>query len=462
MGQSKNHSGALPSGRRKHHGLRSRAYNALRATLFCVLFTTACNRPTAKTSAEQPSVPEVATLTVAPRRLLLTTELPGRTSPYRIAEIRPQVSGLIQKRLFQEGSDVKAGQTLYEIDPAPFKAVLNNASANLSAARKSADQARSSLNASLAGVEKQRATVAFARTNRKRFEELFKEKAVSASDCEQAVTEAQVAEASLKAAEAQVQRDRDAASVAEAAIQQAEAALETARINLGYTRITAPISGRIGTSSVTDGAIVTAYQPDALATIQQMDPIYVDAPQSTVELQRLQQRLEKGQMNTDATNANKVQLLLDGDIPYPMEGTLQFRDVSVNPTTGSVILRMVFPNPAGKLLPCMFVRAVVKEGVNEQAILIPQQTVYRNPKGEPIALIVDGNAKVQQKTLVLDRSIDDLWLVASGLQPGDRIIAEGSQKVKSGMTVKAVAFDPDPEKHETKPMAKVLPTLGSN
>jgi len=427
-----------------------------------MLFTTACNRPTAKPAAEQPSVPEVATLTVAPRRLLLTTELPGRTSPYRIAEIRPQVSGLIQKRLFQEGSDVKAGQTLYEIDPAPLRAVLNNASANLSAARRTADQARSSLNASLAGVEKQRATVAFARTNRKRFEELFKEKAVSASDCEQAVTEAQVAEASLKAAEAQVQRDRDAASVAEAAIQQAEAALETARINLGYTRITAPISGRIGTSSVTDGAIVTAYQPDALATIQQMDPIYVDAPQSTVELQRLQQRLEKGQMNTDATNANKVQLLLDGDIPYPMEGTLQFRDVSVNPTTGSVILRMVFPNPAGKLLPCMFVRAVVKEGVNEQAILIPQQTVYRNPKGEPIALIVDGNAKVQQKTLVLDRSIDDLWLVAAGLQPGDRIIAEGSQKVKPGMTVKAVAFDPEPEKHETKPKAKVLPTLGSN
>jgi len=427
-----------------------------------MLFTTACNRPTAKPAAEQPSVPEVATLTVAPRRLLLTTELPGRTSPYRIAEIRPQVSGLIQKRLFQEGSDVKAGQTLYEIDPAPLRAVLNNASANLSAARRTADQARSSLNASLAGVEKQRATVAFARTNRKRFEELFKEKAVSASDCEQAVTEAQVAEASLKAAEAQVQHDRDAASVAEAAIQQAEAALETARINLGYTRITAPISGRIGTSSVTDGAIVTAYQPDALATIQQMDPIYVDAPQSTVELQRLQQRLEKGQMNTDATNANKVQLLLDGDIPYPMEGTLQFRDVSVNPTTGSVILRMVFPNPAGKLLPCMFVRAVVKEGVNEQAILIPQQTVYRNPKGEPIALIVDGNAKVQQKTLVLDRSIDDLWLVAAGLQPGDRIIAEGSQKVKPGMTVKAVAFDPEPEKHETKPKAKVLPTLGSN
>lgn len=221
-----NHVGELFRGGRERHGLRTLVYNAARATLFCAFFTTACNRPVAKPTAEQPSVPEVATVTVAPRRLLLTTELPGRTSPYRIAEIRPQVSGLIQKRLFQEGSDVKAGQTLYEIDPAPFKAVLNNAAANLSAARKTADQARSSLNASLAGVEKQRATVNFARTNRKRFEELFKEKAVSASDCEQAVTEAQVAEASLKAAEAQVQRDRDAASVAEAAIQQAEAALE--------------------------------------------------------------------------------------------------------------------------------------------------------------------------------------------------------------------------------------------
>ena len=433
------------------------AHNALGASLFFGFLTTACNRPASMTPPSSP--PEVATVTVVSQPLLLTTELPARTSPYRIAEIRPQVNGLILKRLFTEGSDVKAGQTLYEIDPAPFKAALNNAAANLAASRKSADQARSALKASMAGVDKQQATVAFARTNRKRFEDLFKEKAVSASDCEQAVTEAQVAEAGLKAAEAQVQSDRDATAVAEAAIQQAEAALETTRINLGYTRITAPISGRIGTSTVTDGAIVTAYQPAALATLQQMDPIYVDAPQSTVELQRLQQRLEKGQMSSNGTNANTVQLLLDGDTLYPQEGTLQFRDVSVNPTTGSVILRMVFPNPDGKLLPNMFVRAVVKEGVHGQAILIPQQTVFRNPRGEPIALIVDGEAKVQQRTLTLDRSIEDQWLVSSGLQPGDRVIAEGSQKVKPGSTVKAVAFEPNP-KPEAKPGNKAQPASG--
>ncbi len=443
-GQSDYHGGRSQRDNRGQTVSRTIPYRPLAALLLCGLFTAACNRP-AHIPTASISTPEVATVTVVPHPLLLTTELPARTSPYRIAEIRPQVNGLILKRLFTEGSDVKAGQTLYEIDPAPFKAALNNAAANLAASRKACDQARSSLNESLAGVDKQRATVAFARTNRQRFEELFKEKAVSASDCEQAVTEAQVAEAGLKAAEAQVQSDRDAAAVAEAAIQQAEAALETARINLGYTRITAPISGRIGSSTVTDGAIVTAYQPAALATIQQLDPIYVDASQSTVELQRLQQRLEKGQMSRDEASANKVRLLLDDGTPYPLEGTLQFRDVSVNPTTGSVILRMVFPNPSGKLLPNMFVRAMVSEGVKEQAILIPQQTVTRNPRGEPVTLIVDGEEKVQQRTLTLDRSLDDQWLVSAGLQAGDRVIAEGLQKAIPGTVVKAVAFEPNPK-----------------
>lgn len=455
MAESKNHIGGLRRGNRIRSGGRAIACNALGALLFFGFFTTACSRSDPK-QASTPALPEVAVLTVVPRQLLLTTELPGRTAPFRIAEIRPQVNGLILKRLFTEGSDVKAGQTLYEIDPAPFKAALNNAAASLASSRKDADRARSALNASRAGVDKQQATVAFARTNRKRFEDLFNEKAVSASDSEQAVTEANVADASLKAAEAQVQSDRDAVAAAEADIQQAEAALETAQINLGYTRIIAPISGRIGTSTVTDGAIVTAYQPDALATIQQMDPIYVNATQSTVELQRLQQRLEKGQMNGDAANANKVQLLLDDDTPYPQEGTLQFRDVSVNPTTGSVILRMVFPNPTGKLLPNMFVRAVVREGVNEQAILIPQQTVSRNPKGEPVALLVDREQKVQQRTLTLDRSLGDQWLVSAGLQPGDRVIAEGVQKVKLGTTVRVVAFEADP-KQEMKTENTVQP-----
>jgi len=396
----------------------------------------------------------VAVLTVAPQPLLLTTELPGRTSPFRIAEIRPQINGLILHRLFTEGADIQAGQVLYEIDPAPFQAALNNAAATLASTRKAADQARSALNASEADADKQQATVAFARTNRKRFEDLLKEKAVSASDSEQAVTEARVAEAGLKAAEAKVQSDRDAVAATEADIQRAEAALETTRINLGYTRITAPISGRVGKSDVTDGAIVTAYQSTPLATIQQLDPIYVDAAQSTAELQRLQNRLETGEMDRDEKSGNQVHLLLDDGTPYPQEGTLQFRDVSVNPTTGSVILRMVFPNPNGKLLPSMFVRAWVKEGVDPHAILVPQQTVTRNPKGEPVTLIVDEQNKVQQRVLTLDRSLSNQWLVASGLRAGDRVIVEGVQKAKLSSAVNIV-----PPDSASKPAAPSTPKV---
>jgi membrane fusion protein (multidrug efflux system) len=237
---------------------------------------------------------------------------------------------------------------------------------------------------------------------------------------------------------------------ADGALKQAEAALEMARINLNYTHIVSPISGRIGTSTVTEGAIVTAYQPVALATIQQLDPIYVDIPQSTIEWLRLQQRLEERRINRDGTNVNQVQLILEDGTKYPLEGALQFRDISVDPTTGSVILRMVFPNPKGVLLPGMFVRAVVKEGGNEQAILIPQQAVSRDPKGNPSSLIVNASGKVEQRMLNLDRAIGDQWLVTSGLEAGDRVIVEGMQNVKPDMSVKEVPFD-DGGKGEAKP-----------
>jgi membrane fusion protein (multidrug efflux system) len=272
-------------------------------------------------------------------------------------------------------------------------------------------------------------------------EDLFKDKAVSASDRDQAVTSADVAEAPRQVAEAQVDSDRHAVAMAEAAIQQAEAALETVRINLAYTKITAPISGRIGKSTVTGGAIVTAYQPVALATIQQLDPIYVDVPQSTTELLRLKRRLQDDRLNQDGASQNKVNLILEDGARYPLEGTLQFRDVSVDPTTGSVILRAVFPNPQGVLLPGMFVRAVVKEGVNNQAILIPQQAVSRDPKGNPVALIVDASGTVQPRMLTLDRAIGDQWLVSTGLAPGDHVIVEGMQKVRPGSVAKEVPFD---------------------
>jgi membrane fusion protein (multidrug efflux system) len=329
--------------------------------------------------------PEVATVTVAPQPVVLTTELSGRTAPYRIAEIRPQVSGLIQKRLFTEGADVQAGQELYQIDPAPFQAMLDKAQANLKAVRSRA----------------------------KRAEELLATKAVSQQDFDDA----------------------------DAAFKQAEAELEMARINLAYTKITAPIPGRIGMSSVTDGAIVTAYQPAPVTTIQQLDPIYVDVPQSTAELLRLQGRLADGRLTRDGNNQNAVQLILEDGTKYPSEGTLQFRDVSVDPSTATMILRMVFPNPNGVLLPGMFVRTAVKEGVNEQAILIPQQSVMRDPKGNPMVMIVNAAGTVEPRMLTLDRAIGDKWLVTSGLTTGDRVIVEGLQKARPGAAVKAVPFE---------------------
>ena len=344
-------------------------------------------------------IPEVGIVLVRPQQIVLTTELPGRTSAFRVAEIRPQVNGLIQKRLFTEGSDVRAGQDLYQIDPASFRAVFDNAKAALVRAE---------------------AALPALRLRADRFKQALADKAVSQQDFDDA-------DAALKQADADVLYWK--------------AMVETARINLGYARVISPISGRIGRSNVTDGAIVTAYQPLALATIQQLDPIYIDVPQSSTELLRLRRRLEEGLINRKGTKLNKVKLFLADGIPYLLEGNLQFRDVSVDPTTGSVILRMVFPNPDGVLLPGMYVRAVVKEGVNENAVLIPQQAVSRDPKGNPTALIVDVADKVEQRMLKLDRAIGDQWFVIEGLAAGDRLIVEGMQKVRPGAVVKAVPFD---------------------
>jgi len=398
-----------------------KAFGTGMAPLFCGILLMACDRQ--PKAAPKPPPADVATITVTQKPILLTTELPGRTSPFLIAEVRPQVSGLIQKRLFTEGSDVKAGQKLYEIDPAPFQAAMSHAMATLEAAKKATDQMRAALNAALAGVARQQATVTFARTNRKRFEDLLKEKAVSSSDCEQAVTAADVAEATLKATEADVQSAQGAVAAAEAAIQQTTSAVEIARINLAYT------------------TIVAAYQPIPLATIQQMDPIYVDVPESTAELLRLKRRLQDGQLLVNGMDLNQVRIFQEDGTAYPLEGTLQFRDVSVDPTTGSVILRMVFPNPDGALLPGMFVRAVIKEGTNEKAMLVPQQSVSRDPKGNPIALVVNATQQVEPRKLTLDRASGNQWIVASGLVPGDRVIVEGMQKVRPGAEVKAVPFE---------------------
>jgi membrane fusion protein (multidrug efflux system) len=361
-----------------------------------------------KQEAPPQGEPEVAVITVQPERVAITTELAGRPSAFLVAEIRPQVNGLIQKRLFTEGSEVKAGQVLYQIDPALFQAALDNAIASLGRAE-----------AGLLSI----------RSRFERYRDLLAEKAVSQQDYDDA-------SAAMKQAEADVQYWK--------------AMVETARINLGYTCVTAPISGRIGKSGVTDGALVTAYQPVALATIQQLDPIYVDVPQSTAEMLRLKRRLEDGRLNKDGTNQNAVNLIVEDGKAYPLEGTLQFRDITVDPTTGSVILRVVFPNPEGALLPGMFVRVVVKEGVNEQAILVPQQAVSRDVKGNPSAMIVDAEGKVQPRMLTLDRAIGNKWLISSGLVSGERVIVEGIQKVRPGASVKVAPYDPN-GKDGTKP-----------
>ena len=352
-----------------------------------------------KQQAAPSAVPEVTTVTIQPQQVELTTELPGRTCVYLVSEIRPQVNGIIQKRLFREGSDVKAGQLLYQIDPAPFRVALDSAKASLAKAQ-----------ANLPSI----------RSRAERYKELLVDKAVSRQDHDDAAAAVQQALAE---------------------IEYWKAAVEAARINLGYTRVTAPISGRIGRSSVTDGALVTAYQPASLATVQQLDPIYVDVTQSSAELLRLKHNLETGRLSTDAENKGKVRILLEDGTPYPLEGALQFREVTVDQATGSFTLRIVVPNPEHLLLPGMFVRAVVREGVARNAILAPQQGVSRNTKGEPTALVVDEAGTVKQRMLTLDRTVGDRWLVLSGLSAGERLIVEGALKVRPGATVKVVPLD---------------------
>ena len=371
-----------------------------------VLLLFGCDR---RQQSVMPTVPEVATVTLQPQELLLTTELPGRTSAYLVAEIRPQVNGIIQKRLFTEGSDVKAGQVLYQIDPAPFEAALDSARAALA---------------------KSQANLFATRLRFERYKGLLAEKAVSQQDYD----------------------DREAAlKQAEADIEYCKAAVETARINLGYTRVTAPISGRIGKSNVTDGALVTAYQPLALATIQQLDPIYVDVPQSTSRTAAIEAP-HGGQPPSVKTEPTRTWSSLSWKMAQSIrrKGRFSFATSRWIRRPAPWSCGLSFQIPEGVLLPGMFVQAVVKEGKNEQAILVPQQAVSRDPKGNPIALIVDAEGKVQQRMLTLDRAIGDKWLVSSGLASGDSVIVEGMQKVRPGASVKVIPFDP-PRKAGAEP-----------
>lgn len=365
-----------------------------------ILALAGCDKP--KQAGPPPSgPPEVGVITIKPQRVALTTELPGRTAPQLIAEVRPQVSGIIQKRLFTEGTDVAAGQVLYQIDPASYEA------------------AHASAKAVLARAEASQNTV---RLKADRYRELVKVKAVSQQDNDDA-------QAALKQAEAEVAAAR--------------AAVDAARINLAYTRITAPISGRIGRSTVTDGALVTANQPAALATIQQLGSMYVDVSQSSAEMLRLKRNLASGQLKKGGGQA-RVSLLLEDGTPYPQTGILRFSEVTVDQGTGSITLRAVFPNPKQTLLPGMFVRALLEEGVNEQAILVPQRGVTRNPKGEALVMVVGGEEKVEPRPVKVVRTVGESWLVSEGLKTGDRVILEGIQRARPGTQVKVVPFGSKP------------------
>jgi membrane fusion protein, multidrug efflux system len=385
--------------------------------LFMGVILTGCG---SKQPPSKPPAPEVATVTMSPDRVVLSTELPGRVSAYFVAEIRPQVNGIVKERLFNEGSDVKAGSVLYQIDPAPYQAAYNNAAAALS---------------------RSEANLQSVRLKAERFKQLVAVKAISQQDYDNA-------DAALKQAEADIESSK--------------AALESARINLGYTRITAPISGRIGKSNVTVGALATAYQGSPFTTIQQLDPIYVDATQSSANLLQLKRNISTGRIKNDGPDHARVKLLLEDGTPYPMEGILKFSEVTVDPTTGSFILRMVFSNPKHILLPGMYVRAVVQEGEVDSAMLVPQQGVSRDPKGNPVALIVGGSGKVEQRMLTIDRALGDKWLVTSGLQYGDRVIVEGMQSVKPGATVRAVSFESASHKESSEPGDKVQPASKPN
>ncbi|EIC82366.1 efflux RND transporter periplasmic adaptor subunit [Serratia sp. M24T3] len=360
------------------------------------LALTGCNDK--KTEQEAPKAPEVGVVTLKAAPLNVTTELPGRTSAFRIAEVRPQVSGIILKRNFVEGSEVKAGTSLYQIDPATYQASYDSAKGDLAKAQASAQIARVTVN---------------------RYKPLLGTNYISKQDYDTATSTALQADASVVAA---------------------KAAVETARINLAYTKVIAPISGRIGKSSVTEGALVTSSQTDALATVQQLDPIYVDVTQSSNDFLRLKQELADGSLKQEDGKA-KVTLILDNGKQFQQQGTLEFSDVTVDETTGSITLRAVFPNPQNYLLPGMFVRARLDEGVNNNALLVPQQGITRNPRGDATAMVVGADNKVELRTVTTQQAIGDKWVVTDGLKPGDKIIVTGLQKVKPGVQVTAQEAD---------------------
>ncbi|ACR30025.1 efflux RND transporter periplasmic adaptor subunit [Burkholderia glumae] len=372
------------------------------------VFLAACGK---KQPAPQQQMPEVGVVTVQPQSVPVITELPGRTTAFLVAQVRARVDGIVLRREFTEGSDVKAGQRLYKIDPAPYLAALNSAKATLAKAQ-----------ANLVSTNAQAA----------RYKVLVAANAVSKQDYDNAVA---------------------AAGQAAAEVAAGKAAVDTAQINLGYTDVLSPISGRVGISQVTPGAYVQASAATLMSTVQQLDPMYVDLTQSSLDGLKLRQDIQSGRLKTAGPNAAKVSLILEDGRTYSTEGKLQFTDVTVDQTTGSVTIRAIFPNPNRVLLPGMFVRARIEEGVNDNAFLVPQIGVQHDPKGQPTALVVGQDGKVATRVLKTSGTHGQDWVVEGGLQAGDRVIVQGVAKVQPGMTVKPVAAQLPPAPDASAPQS---------
>ncbi|WP_084455664.1 efflux RND transporter periplasmic adaptor subunit [Novosphingobium rosa] len=340
-----------------------------------------------------PPAPSVGVVTLGTEATTLFTELPGRVAAVETSEVRPQINGLVRKRLFEEGSLVHAGQPLYQIDDAPYRAALGTAQGNLANAQ---------------------ATIRSTQLQFERYQRLSKINAVSGQDADNADASAQQAKASVQAM---------------------RAAVDAARVNLGYTTIRAPISGRIGRSLVTVGALVQSGQATALAAIQRLDSVYVDVTESASDLLDLREAMQSGSVTRDGAGSARVQLILPNGQTYPIEGKLAFSEVTVDQTSGSVTLRASFPNPKGLLLPGMYVRAKLVEGVRQQAILAPQEGVTRNERGEAVAMVVGADNKVEQRTLTTAQAIGNKWVVTKGLKAGDRLIVEGLVNLQPGTVV---------------------------
>ncbi|MEO5866392.1 MAG: efflux RND transporter periplasmic adaptor subunit [Sphingomonas sp.] len=352
-----------------------------------------------KQDAPPPPPPAVGYVAIAEQSVTLTNQLPGRTAAYETSDVRPQVNGLVEARLFTEGDQVARGQPLYRIDAQPYQAQVANARAALARAR---------------------AAIASSAALARRYGELVKINAIARQDYENALTSAAQARADVAAQ---------------------EAALRTTLINLARTTIRAPIAGRIGRSTYTTGALVTAAQTEPLATIQRLDPIYVDIQQSSADLLKLRQQILAGQVSRDG-NAG-IKLLLEDGTTYGPEGVLRFADVTVDATTGSQVIRALFPNPNGLLLPGMFVRAQLIEGTRAKAMLVPQRAVSRDERGNATVMVVGRDNKVEPRTLQTSRTVGDNWLVTGGIRPGDRVIVEGGMMLRPGMVVTPSRWNPN-------------------